>query len=457
MKLPRADKCLLRFAGVVLAASTAMGAQSTRPDYVVHDASVIALTGVCIIDGSGAAPVADQTIVIAEGKIAAIGSSSATRVPTDAKVIELKGKTVTPGLVMLHEHLNYFSGRAIWHSQPISYPRLYLAAGVTTLRTAGTEQPEVDINLKRRVDSGKAPGPKIHLTSPFLNGAAGDFLGDTVVRDAEEARRSVAYFAERGFTSFKVYSAITPDALRGTVEEAHRRGLKVAGHLGSVSCAAAADIGIDFIEHSFVSCTKDLGVEYGDENFQADVNGPKTQQLIKHLVGKGVALVSTPIGLDQPLSDAELDLLHPHSRDGYLRHFRQPPPWWPKPKFEREVRKLERAFVAAGGRLGLGADAADAGQIAGYADHRVLQLLAEAGWTPMEIIRLATSQNAELLGVDDSVGTIAVGRAADLIVVSGDPSSDVRELAKTELVFKDGVAYDPAKLRAPVTGLVGWH
>ena len=448
---------LLRWAGLVLAAVTAIGAESARPDYIEHDAPVIALMGVRVIDGSGAPAMADQTIVIAEGKIAAIGSASATRVPADAKIIELKGKTVTPGLVMLHEHLMYFSGRAIWHSQPVSYPRLYLAAGVTTLRTAGTEQPEVDLNLKRRIDSGKAPGPKMHLTSPFLNGAASDFLGDTVVRDAEEARRSVVYFAERGFTSFKVYSAITSDALRAVVEEAHRRRLTVAGHLESVSCAEAADLGIDSIEHSFNSCMKDLGIEAGDEKFVADVNAPKIQELIKHLVRKGVTLVATPVSLDEPLSETELDLLHPQSRETYLRNIRQPPPWWPRSKLEREIRKLERAFVAAGGRLGLGADPADFGQIAGYADHRALHLLSEAGWTPAEIIRLATSQNADVLGVGDSVGRIAVGHAADLIVVSGDPLADVRELAKADLVFKDGVAYDPTKLRAPAKGLVGWQ
>jgi imidazolonepropionase-like amidohydrolase len=108
-------------------------------------------------------------------------------------------------------------------------------------------------------------------------------------------------------------------------------------------------------------------------------------------------------------------------------------------------------------RLAVGADAADFGLIAGDANHRALSRLVEAGWTPLEVIRLATSNGAELLGVSDSVGRIPLGWAADLIVVSGDPAKDIKELSKAEIVFKDGVGYDPAKLRAAARGLVGWH
>ncbi len=124
---------------------------------------------------------------------------------------------------------------------------------------------------------------------------------------------------------------------------------------------------------------------------------------------------------------------------------------------QRDALKLERAFVAAGGRLGVGADASDFGQIAGYANHRVLELLVEAGWQPLDVLRLATSNNAEILGVADSVGRIAPGLAADLMVFPGDPSVDIRELLNVELVFKDGVGYDPIALRASVKGRVGWH
>ena len=430
-------------------------AVADRSQFVVADAPVVALKGVRVIDGLGSAPRAGQTIIIAGGKIKAIGTS--VEVPPGAKVIELSGRTVTPGLVMLHEHLNYFSGRAIWHSQPVSYPKLFLAAGVTTIRTAGSEQPEVDLNLKRRIDEGRAVGPKIHLTGPYFNGPSGDFLGDVVIRNAEEGRAAAAFWASRGFTSFKLYNAIEAPAARAIIEEAHRRGVRVAGHLASISCKEAADFGIDSIEHSFASCSKDLGADAGKPGFKADPSDPKFQGLVQHLVKAGVVLVATPAAFDRPLTNEELDMLHPQERERYLRAAVAPPPWWPNSGSGPEQRKLERAFVAAGGRLGVGSDANDFGQVAGYGNHRALALLVEAGWPPLEVIRLVTSGGAELLGVGDSVGRIAPGWAADLIVVSGDPAKDIKELSKAEIVFKDGVGYDPVKLRAAVKGLVGWH
>lgn len=437
--------------------ASAAGRGAERPDYVLADAPVLALTHVQVIDGTGAAAREDQTILVAEGKIAELGPAAEISVPPDAQVLDLAGRTVLPGLVMLHEHMMYFSGRAIWHSQPVSYPRLYLAGGVTTLRTAGTEPPEVDLNLKRRIDAGESPGPKIHLTGPYFNGPGGGFLGDSVVRNAEEARRAVAYWAERGFTSFKVYDAIQLDVLRAVIEEAHVRGLTVTGHLASVSCREAARLGIDFIEHSFGSCPKDLGIDPEESESTIDPSSPAAQALIDELVRSGVVLVSTPFATDRPLTGEELEALHPQARENYLRGALEPPPWWPDSATERAVRELERAFVAAGGRLGVGTDAADFGLIAGYANHRALRLLVEAGWSPLEVLRLATSTGAELLGVGDAVGRVATGWAADLIVVAGDPSRDISELSKIEMVLKDGVAYDPRRLQESVRGLAGWH
>lgn len=427
------------------------------PQFVLIDEPVVALKNVRVIDGLGSAPREAQTILIDGGKIKAVGAS--VEVPSDARVLDLSGRTVTPGLVMLHEHLSYFSGRAIWHPQPVSYPKLYLAAGVTTIRTAGTDYPEIDLNLKRRIDkdSRQTPGPKIHLTGPFFNGEAGDFLGDTVVRDEEEARAAARYWAGRGFTTFKLYSAIGAPAARAIIEEAHRRGVRVTGHLGSIGCREAADLGIDFIEHSFASCAKDLGADADRAGFKADMSDPKFQELVRHLVKARVVMVATPMALDRHLSPEELDMLHPHARERYLRAVIAPPPWLPDAAAGRELRKLERAFVAAGGRLGIGADPSDFGLIAGYANQRAVGLLVEAGWTPLEAIRLVTSNNAELLGVGDSVGRIAEGWAADLIVVGGNPAANINDLSKVEIVFKDGVGYDPAKLRAASKGLVGWH
>lgn len=446
---------LLLLAALLMGAPPGYAQEDWRKQYLRVDAPVVLLRDVRVIDGSGSPPADHQSILISNGRIEAVGP--ALEAPAGAHVIELAGRTVLPGLVMLHDHMMYFSGRAIWHAQPVSYPRLYLAAGVTTVRTAGSEQPEVDRNLKARIDGGHAPGPRIHLTGPFFNGAASDFLGDTVLHDAAQARAAVAYWAGRGFGTFKLYDAIDASLAKVVIDEAHARGIKVTGHLGAMGCIEAARLGIDFIEHAFASCHKDLGTTHDGRGFRANADAPRAQRLMDALLAANVVLVSTPTRLDEPLSAGELALLAPQARERYLADVANPPPWSPDAAGTRELRKLERAYVARGGRLGVGADAMDFGQIAGYANHRAMLVLVEDGWTPAEVIRMVTSNNADLLGVGDRVGRIAPGYLADLIVVPGDPLADIREASRIELVFKDGLGHDPAALREAAKGLVGWH
>lgn len=424
-----------------------------RAKYIAIDASPLLLTNLRLIDGTGAAATEGQSLLLERGRIQAVGRDIAA--PAGTRTLDLQGRSVMPGLVMLHEHMMYFSGRAVWHAQPVSYPKLYLAAGVTTLRTGGTEHPEVDRNLKARIDGGFAPGPNMHLTGPYFNGAAGDFLGDTLLATPADARAAVAYWTGRGFRSLKMYDAVEPEVAKALIDEAHRRGATVAGHLGKTGCAEAADLGIDFIEHAFLSCVKDLGITPDAKGYVADLDDPKVKALIPKLVDAKVVLVSTPADLKRPLGDEAMAMLHPQALDNYRKTVDAP--WLPDPAGLRELRKLERAFVQAGGRLGVGADAMDFGLVAGYANHRVLALLVEDGWTPAEVIRMATSGGAELLGIDDRVGRIAPGMNADLIVIDGNPLDDIRAIERIEWVVKDGAVYDPAKLRQAAKGLVGWQ
>jgi imidazolonepropionase-like amidohydrolase len=330
---------------------------------------------------------------------------------------------------------------------------LYLAAGVTTLRTAGTDVPYTDLNLKLGIDEGRMAGPKMFVTGPFFNDYEGHFLGDAIVRNEAEARRSVAYWAGEGVTSFKVYANISLDALKGVIGEAHARGLQVTGHLESVTCREAAELGIDNIEHSFRSCAKEIGLRDGEKVSAPDQT--KAHSLIQYLVKRHVVLTSTPSAVERRISQEELDLLHPTARERYLNSLNRVPPTLAIE--EKHVRQLEREFVAAGGRMVIGADPQDFGMIAGYADHRALELLVEAGWQPLDVIRMATLGGAEFLGIASDRGSMAIGKAADLIVINGNPAADIKQIERVELVFKDGIAYDPHLLRESVKGLVGWH
>ncbi|HEX6650515.1 MAG TPA: amidohydrolase family protein [Pyrinomonadaceae bacterium] len=445
----------LAIAAICARAQNLPGSKKEVAQFVRYDSKTIILDHVRVIDGTGSAPKENQTIVISNGRIASISSAPPATIPNDATRLNLEGRTVMPGLVMLHEHMFYFSGFRVWHSQAVSYPRLYLAAGVTTLRTAGTDVPYTDLNLKLAIDEGRIAGPKMFVTGPFFNGYEGHFLGDNIVRTEADARRGVAYWASEGVTSVKVYANITLDALKGVIEEAHAHGLKVTGHLESVSCRDAATLGIDNIEHSFGSCAKEIGLFDSKTGNASPPDEMKARDLIHFLVEKKVVLTSTPSAADRPISQEELELINPISREQYLTRSKSFPTFLIA--LEPYVRKLERDFVAAGGTLVVGSDPENFGKIAGYADERALELLVEAGWNPMEVIRMATLAGADFLGVANDRGSIAIGKAADLIVTNGNPATDIKNIEKVELVFKDGVAYDPHLLRESVKGLVGWH
>ena len=421
--------------------------------YILND-SIIVLKNVRIVDGTGASIQHDQTLIITNGKIAAIGISSRVPVPAGAKVIDLSGHTVFPGLVMMHEHFEYREGSDFSHAQPVSYPRLYLAFGVTTVRTAGTDHPYVNINLKKAIDEGRVPGPEIHLTSPYINGD-GDkfyrntFLGDVKVRTAEDAIRVVRYWAAEGMTSFKAYSGISKTALAAMIQEVHRLKLTITAHLGTVSCSEAADLGIDNIEHGFL-CGTDL-IDSTGKQIEGEDN-PIVQALIKKLVNKKVALTYTPNQRLNPFSDLEFEVMHPHIQEKYKK-------MKPEDTYLKDIPRFTRAqaFSQAGGVLLLGSDAAGQGRIAGFTNIRMIKTLVKGGFTLEETIKIASLNGATFLKIQNRTGSIAVGKEADLFIVKGDPSKKIEDIENVEMVFSNGILYDPKLLISAAKGLVGWQ
>jgi imidazolonepropionase-like amidohydrolase len=442
--------------------------------FVRVDAPVVALTGARVIDGTGAPAREDQTIVLRDGLIARVGSAEQVEIPGDAEVLDLAGRTVLPGFVMLHEHMFYPSGRRSYNEQAYSFPRLYLAGGATTIRTGGSMEPYTDLNLKRAIDAGRIPGPRMHVTGPYLNGPGLPILSVKALTGPEDARRMVAYWADEGVTSLKVYMHITRAELATVIEEAHERGMKVTGHLCSITFREAAELGIDDLEHGFLVSTDFVPDKRDDECpvnsrvtaslLDLDVDGPEVRSLIRYLVERDVAVTSTlPIFETftpgrPPADDRVLDAMLPEARDQYLRlrariAVQEDSPW--AVLFKKEMA-LERAFAEAGGLLVAGTDPTGyGGVVAGFANQRAVELLVEAGFSPEGAISVATLNGARYLGIEDRVGTIAAGKAADLIVVRGNPSANIADIENVELVFKDGVGYDPQKLIASVAGSVG--
>jgi imidazolonepropionase-like amidohydrolase len=470
---------MLRRLGVTLVLAAAIATLvSAQPQFsaavrafVKVDAPVVALVNVRVIDGTGAPSRANQTVIIKGGNIDAMGDTARVTPPAGATTIDLAGRSVIPGLVMVHEHLYYPSGPGVYGQLGESFIRLYLAGGVTTMRTGGNVNGFMDLKLKRAIDAGQKAGPSIDATAPYLNGP-NTFSQMHDLNGAEDARQQVAYWAGEGATSFKAYMQIRRDELRAAIDEVHKRGFKITGHLCSVTYAEAADLGIDNLEHGFLAATDFVsdkqpdvcpGQGRGQQTVAAlDENGEPFKALVKKLVDRRVTLTSTltvfetftpgrpvPPGLDVLLPQLKEQFLQNHARTAanqqsvYTKLF---------PK----AFALERAFVRAGGTLIAGTDPTGGGGVVpGYANQRQLELLVEAGFTPLEAISIGTLSGAKFLGREARVGTIAVGKQADLVVLNGDPSTTIGDVRNVETVFKQGVGFDPAKLIESVRGRAG--
>ena len=444
---------------------------NARTNFVKIDAPVVALTHVRVIDGTGAPARENQTLLIRDGSIAAVGDGASIPVPAGATLIDATGRTVLPGLVMMHEHLYYTTGPGVYGQLGLSFSRLYLAGGVTTMRTAGNVNGIMDINLARRIAAGELAGPAIDATAPYLNGP-NTFLQMHAVHTADEARQHVAYWAGQGSTSLKAYMQVSREALKAGIDEAHRRGMKVTGHLCSVTYSEAADLGIDNLEHGFFAATDFVaakqpdvcpGQGVGQQAVAAiDETSPAFQTLVKKLVDKHVALTSTLTVFEtftrgRPTPPG-LDVLTPSLHDAFMRAYdraQQNQQSVYTTLFPKGMA-LERAFVKAGGVLLAGTDPTGSGGVVpGYSDQRQIELLVDAGFSPVEAIAIATLNGARYLGREARIGSIAAGKQADLVVVSGDPSRTIGDIRRVETVFKQGVGYDPIKLVDSVRGQVG--
>ena len=463
------------FVAGTLAASV-LGAQ--RPtlnqnarQFVSLDTNVVALTHVRVIDGTGAAAKADQTVIIRDGRIAAIGGSG-TAVPAGAVVMDLTGKSVIPGLVMVHEHLYYPTGPGIYGNLTESFSRLYLAGGVTSMRTGGNMNGIGEIDLKKSIDAGTRAGPWMDASAPYLEGPGLNLVQVHELTGPDDARKLIDWWTDLGATSLKAYMHITRDELRASLDEGHKRGFKLTGHLCSVTYREAAELGIDNLEHGFFASTdfvpnKQPDVCPGQGAGQAamaaiDPNGDGIKSLMKELISKHVALTSTLTVFEtftpgRPMPPG-IDVLDPILRDQFTQRKAQTDRATNSlySRLYPKMAKLEVDYYRAGGTLLVGTDpTGGGGVIAGYSNQRALELLVEAGLTPLEAIKVGTLNGATYLGRGNLVGSVAVGKQADLVVVDGDPSANIADIRKVTTVFKQGVAYDPAKLIASVKGRVG--
>jgi imidazolonepropionase-like amidohydrolase len=439
--------------------------------YISVREPVVALTNVRLLDGTGAPVQAGRTIVIEGGRIAAVGAASTVAIPAGARVIDLNGRTVIPGLVGLHNH-TYFSYGARSVQMSWTGPRLYLAGGVTTIRTAGAQHPYAELNMKRGIEAGRVPGPRVHASGPYMNGEAGPASASPPLTTEEDARRVVAYWAEEGATWLKASGSITRAVLGAAIDEAHKRGIRFTGHLCSVTFREAAALGIDNLEHGLITNSDYVRNKRPDlcppENMRSqvdvDIQGEEVRATFRELIAKGVAVTSTLSVYELFVPERArvdprvLDALAPEAKEAvqqFHRELRAATGFSVPLLLFEKMMQWEREFVRAGGRLAAGVDPWGNGSLPGYGDQRNYELLIEAGFKAEEAVQIMTLNGAKVLREDQLYGSIEPGKLADLVVLRGDLVQSPSVIRDVELVFKDGVGYDPAKLIASVKGQVG--
>jgi imidazolonepropionase-like amidohydrolase len=458
---------ILAAIGAAAAACTPRSSALDPEKIIRYSKGRIALTHASVIDGSGSPARDDQTVVIERDRISAVGPSSEIAIPSGATVIDLRDHTIIPGLVGMHDHLFYaVEGGAQYVSLPRNFAHLYLAAGVTTIRTAGAIDFGADLEMMRDVQSGRDFGPKIHPSSPYFEGT-GNIPG---------AVAHVNHLADQGATSIKAYTSIAHDELAAVIAAAHKRGLTVTGHLCAVGFNDAADLGIDNLEHGLIVDTEfysrkvadqcpDWGQSLGELSGMP-VEAPPIQNLIRHLVDRHVAVTSTlavfeTFGSRTSFFDPRAyAVMNSEATGQYRKALADRASYSPTLGRWDTALGLEMAFevsfVRAGGLLMAGADPTGwGGVVAGFADNRNIELLVEAGFTVEEAVQIASANGASFLRESQRIGSVLPGRQADLVVLRGPLATNVRAIRDVEVVFKDGVGYDPARILAAEQGKVG--
>ena len=423
----------------------------------------IALVDGRVIDGTGAPAWLDWTVLIQGTRI--IDAGPDVIIPDSARRVDLTGQTLLPGMFDMHGHLYSFNGQSLT-MEFIAYPRLYLAGGVTTIFTAGDFDPRGAISLRENIGNDAAVGPEILTAGPYFSGGNAPSWMLTA-RTPEEMRALYEAWNDQ-IDGVKTYTGIPEDQFILLLEAAHADGLRVTGHLESISGIRAIELGIDGIEHGLFSMSE-FFPQIPSASFRAqycaisqlDVTSSEVTVIVEALVRQGTYIDPTIVVFQPELPDFEPLVAdwEKYLDPGVVMPLRRALRSMIQPTCLKEALEKQSQFVKAvhdrGGLIVTGTDPVMPILLPGYSLHRELQNLVEAGLSPLEAIRAATLNAAIATRLDSQKGTIAAGKIADLVVVEGNPDEDITAIGNTILVFKEGIPYLPEVLRKSVEGQIG--
>jgi imidazolonepropionase-like amidohydrolase len=410
-------------------------------------AETLALVGATLIDGTGAAPIANSAIVIEKGRIIAVGPRSQVNIPANASVIDETGKTILPGLWDMHAHF-----------EQVEWGPIYLAAGVTTVRDCGNEFEFIKATRDAIAD-GRGLGPRL-LLAGIVDGTGKYTVGVNRVDTPEEAKAWVDRYHNAGFQQMKIYSSVKLEEVKVITEEAHRLGMTVTGHIPEgLHAFQTIEAGQDQINH--VQYIADIlraplppgasRLDRAKANGEINLKSTAAQDTLAYLKAHHIVVDPTlalmeyltsstakppasfepgvlklPVELAQPLND-----VGPPSPDADV--------------YEKQLEKYLE-IVGALHKAGVPIVAGTDQTVPGYSLHREIELYVQAGFPPMEAIQAATIVPARAMGVDKDLGTIEAGKRGDLIVIHGDPLQDIHNTRNVESVVTNGVMYNTAEL-----------
>lgn len=432
--------------------------------YVKYDVNIMAFTNAALIDGTGNPIKTKQTVIIENGMIKALGNNSAVNIPEGAEIIDLEGRTIIPGIVGMHNHLHIprfpFVGDVA--------SKLYLASGVTTIQTCGAASPNKELSLSKKIANGQQIGPDIIPSAPFITGEGGN-PNMIIPRSEQHLRDTIQYWLNKNVKWFKVYRNTKPNELKIIIDEVHKNGGKVRGHLCSITFEEAAKMGIDGIEHGLNSTSdfrtnKEKGKCNGGREYldKLIISSPEVKDLLQIMLDNEVFLTSTLSVYEASIPDrAYADqrsqkVMSPYLREQYEKRRKnfnnQLQDSTRNNRFER-IMEFEYQYFKMGGLLCSGVDAGRH-VIPGFGDQRNYELFIEAGFTTEEAIQVMTSNGAKALERTD-IGSIKVGKRADFVILNGDLDKDPSTIEKVETVFKKGIGYNPELILNETIGQFG--
>lgn len=452
---------MLQWIGLVMVVQTYLGmlsAEESSPALVLHRANVF--------DSASGTMMKNQTVVVENNQITAVVPSGSGRVfPSDSRIIDLQGKYIIPGLIDAHVHLVHLADRT--HVTGDEFLPLFLAAGVTAVRSAG-DAIVAQVGVAHYARVNRKISPRIFMSSPLIdrNPPLHQDVGHPITEPSQvsEFVRDMKLWNVR---SLKIYVGIDRKIGKKVIEEAHLHGLKVMGHLGSYSAQDAVSDGIDCLEHIWSVFNYSIPPEVTNRpNFRSnlDLNNPRCRALVNSIAKRKVAVDPTLVVFRNMIYLNDLESVHmhpdldrmPNRLIRYWESYRRTANLQAETRKERtkEIQKYQELtgiLYRAGVPILVGTDTPEPFVPPGYSMHQELELLVQSGMPPAAVLQSATRNNAQIVGSEDDLGRIAPGYLADMVILSDDPTADIRNTRRIEWIVHDGLLVRPEELLKEVS------